>query len=468
MTEMTKSYLSDNVQNHAGTRTLELPKQPWSKVLPALLERGELIVLALPGVPALIAYLLFGNSLLFQILFGVTALFLLSRIGHHRKAVRVELRRYHKARKTQLLDETELQALNLCARFIYRDQGWYHTYETYPFWDRKAGYDDPAFSKSDPYFQMRFDYSEQLAQGLKRDWGISSKQGTMAMVHGLRDGQHHRCAIIGLIEREGFSTVYDILSDLTGLPQEQFHPVFFPDHEDADLPDDLDGALAIFELETGPFLEAIQQKCDELDDPQSLSVHGDARDQIFQIVRHIGRLALRNDLRNIFLFSTEAIDKVLYPQGKDDLLALGWGFDLSRGMFLLRRAYAAGFITQEELRAELPGYRQIASAVFSDWESYFCSEVIGFLSWKMRDAELADAYDAAARAARECKGALAQGFPIGKQISWPEADETARRALRDLFKHGEVNPIFLPDTLGARANEDGFQQVGRPEDVVLH
>lgn len=465
---MTKSYLSDNIQNHAGTRSLELPKQPWRDVLPQLATRAELFVLALPGIPALLLLWLFGESLLFYVFFGLTVLLLQSAIRRHRTAVRRELIRYHKGRDTQLLDEDELQALSLSARFTYRQKGWYHTYETFPFWDRKAGYDDPAFSKSDPYFQMQFDYSEQLAQRLKLDWGITSKQSALSVIRELRDGKYHRCAIIGHIEREGFGTVYDILSDLTDLPPGQFHPAFFPDHDDAEPDQTLGDALAQFDLGAGPFLEAVQSKCAELDDPGALALDGDARDQIFHIVRHIGRLVLRNDLRNLFLFDTQVVDKVLYPQGAQELLALGWGFDLSRGMFLLRRAYAAGFVTQDELRAELPRFRQIASAVFTDWDSYFCSEVIGFLSWKIRDGNADEAFEATARTARECKGVIAQGVPIGKQLGWPVANDAARKALRDSFEDGEANPIFLPETLGAGGKSARFERSRRPADVILH
>lgn len=468
-TSMTKPFLSDNIQNLAGTRTVPPPKQPWLTVFKELFNFGEMVAIALPAIPTLIVFYLFGAGLLFYILLIPTLLMLDAALRRHRQAARHEIKRYHKARENTPLTLPELQALNLCARFTYRNQGWYHTYENYPFWDRKAMYDDPAFSESDPYLQQNFDYSEHMAQSLKRDWSITSKPGTLSTVTSLRDGQMHRCEIISLINREGFDTVYGLLTPLSHAAPDSFHPLFFPeDEDDPNMGQSLSAALSQLGVDKAEFLAHIHDKCHELDDPEQLHLHGDARDQIFQMVRHIGRLSLRNDLRNIFLFDAETVDKVLYPQGELDLLPLGWGFDLSRGMFLLRRAYAAGFVTRDELIAQLPGYRQIASAVFSDWQSYFCSEVIGFLSWKLRDAEPAEAFKAAGIVADETRSALRQEFPIGNQLPWPDPDTEAQNRLAACFSETEANPFFLPQTLGVRVSQPRLEELEQPKNAVLH
>ncbi|MBO9401189.1 DUF1266 domain-containing protein [Shimia sp. R9_3] len=469
---MTKPFLSSNIQNLAGTRTLTLPKEPWRRVYSNLFTRIRVIVLSVSSLPALLSLPFFGVSEIFFYLMIPTLFLTHFAVRKLRGRAKQEITRYHKARENELLGEEELQALNLCARFTYRDQGWYHTYENFPFWDRKAGYDDPAFSETRPYITLKFDYSEHLARSLKQSWGITSKKGALTMIHDLRDGKLHRCSIVNMFNQEGFDIVYDILSSLTGVPHDSFHQVFFPDEDQPHAAEtqgqSLVAALDQFGLDEAVFLAAIRDKCEEFEDPQSLKLHGDARDQMFQIVRHVGRLALRNDLRNMFLFKAEAIDQVLYPQGEDDLLALGWGFDLSRGMFLLRNAYAAGFLSREELRSELPAYRQVASAVFPDWQSYFCSEVIGYLSWKMRDSKPADAYSETSGAADECHKVMAQHFPIGRQLPWPEADAAAKEALAQALAGNDVNPFFMPQTLGAAVAPPPLAEISQPEGALLH
>lgn len=469
---MTNEFLSDNVQNLAGTREVPPPKQSWASALSEVFIQSRLILLGVSAVPAALLFLMFGAGVLFWIFTIFPALILDSSLRRSRYAAKREIRRYHAARENEILSVEELQALNLCARFTYRDSGWYHTYENSPYWDRKAGFDDPAFSETRPYLHQKFDYSEQLAHGLKRDWGIMSKQSAFSMIRELRDGQHHRCAIVNLITQDGFDIVYGILSDLTGTPQGSFHPVFFPEDNDAGHEEVASGslvaALAQFGLDEATFFQAIENKCAELEDPYSLSVHGTARDQMFQIVRHIGRLALRNDVRNMFLFDVQTIDQVLYPQGEQGLLSLGWGFDLSRGMFLLRRSYAAGFLSREELQAELPAYRQIASAAFPDWTSYFCSEVIGYLSWKASKVDSSEAYASASTTARECRDALEQQFPIGQQVPWPEADEAAHKRLQEAMGGGDLNPFFKPETLGAKAAKPSFEEIPQPAGAMLH
>ncbi|WP_412554892.1 DUF1266 domain-containing protein [Shimia sp. MIT1388] len=469
---MTNEFLSDNVQNLAGTRTVPPPKQSWAKAISEAFIQSRLILLGLSAVPAALSFLVFGAGVLFWIFMIFPALILDSSLRRSRYAATREIKRYHAARENELLSVEELQALNLCARFTYRDSGWYHTYENSPYWDRKAGFDDPAFSETRPYLHQKFDYSEQLAHGLKRDWGITSKQSAFSTIRELRDGQYHRCSIVNLITQDGFEIVYGILSKLTGAPEGSFHPVFFPEGEDAAQEEVAGGSLVAaldqFGLDEATFFQAIDEKRAELDDPYTLSVHGTARDQMFQIVRHIGRLALRNDVRNMFLFDVQAIGQVLYPQGDQDLLALGWGFDLSRGMFLLRRCYAAGFLSREELQAELPAYRQIAAAAFPDWTSYFCSEVIGYLSWKAAKVESSEAYASASTTARECRDALEQQFPIGQQVPWPEADDAARGRLREALEGGDVNPFFKPETLGAKVAKPALENIPQPAGAMLH
>ncbi|MDA5555640.1 DUF1266 domain-containing protein [Shimia sp. MMG029] len=469
---MTNTFLSDNVQNLAGTRMVPPPKQPWGKVISEQFIQSRLIVVGGSAVPAALCLLLFGAGILFWVLLIFPAIMVNSSFSRSRYAAKREIKRYHKGRDNALLSEDEIQALNLCARFTYRDKGWYNTYENYPFWDRKAGYDDPAFSETRPYQHQNFDYSEHLMHALKRDWGISSKQAALSMIHDLRDGRVHRTAVVTLFNQEGFDIVYDLLAQLSGAPHNSFHPVFFPEEEIADsegiLGQSMAAALDQFGLDEATFFKAIADKCAELDDPETLKPHGDARDQMFQIVRHIGRLAVRNDVRNMFLFDMDTIDRVLYPQGELDLLSLGWGFDLSRGMFLLRRAYAAGFLTREELQHELPAYRKIASAAFPDWKAYFCSEAIGFLSWKVQKEDTSDAYAAASKAAEECHGALRQQFPIDNQVSWPKADDAAQEELKRLFDGGEVNPFFMPQTLGAKAMLPSLEEIHQPDGAMLH
>ncbi|MBO9472035.1 DUF1266 domain-containing protein [Shimia sp. R10_1] len=470
---MTETFLSDNVQNLAGTCTVPPQKQPWKRVLPELFVLSRLKVMALSALPAVFCDFVLGGGVLFWVSLVFPAIMLESCIRCSRTAPKREIERYHEGRKNVLLSAEELQALNLCARFTYRDKGWYHTYENYPFWDRKAGYDDPAFSETRPYQHQNFDYSEHLMHALKRDWGISSKQAALSMIHDLRDGRLHRTAAVTLFNQEGFDIVYDLLADMSGAPHNSFHPVFFPEEEAADsgemLGQSMAAALDQFGLDEATFFKAIADKCAELDDPETLKPHGDARDQMFQIVRHIGRLAVRNDVRNMFLFDKETIDRVLYPQGELDLLSLGWGFDLSRGMFLLRRAYAAGFLTREELQHELPAYRKIASAAFPDWNAYFCSEAIGFLSWKVQKSDTSEAYAAAAKAAEECHMALRQQFPIDHQVPWPEADDAAQDALKGIFDGGEVNPFFMPQTLGAKVTTVlSLDEIVQPEGALLH
>ncbi|MTH96300.1 DUF1266 domain-containing protein [Roseibium sp. RKSG952] len=446
---MSKPYMEDIIQNMDQTREVPVRKLPFWKNLFKFNDPAFCVMWVMFFTPAALTFWIIGDGLVFRGLLFIGIGLWLALTKAYRMAPAKELEIYHKARGNEPLTREQIQALGLSARFTYRDMGWYHTLEVGAFILRNGTEPDPVDAVK-KFEHMTFHFSDKRAEGLKRDWGVSSRSEILDLAGQLCFGHGHRTGIVDIVNQEGFDKLYHRLTRNSDLSRGQLHQLIFEDDEDAE-------GVSLFLKKN--VLSRLEMTNSELEKVVSdiLEDHGaeremlpggiDFRAEIHCYARQIGRETIKSDLKNIFNMPPSAIDYIFKPQGRHGIVPLAWGFDICRGVFIVRLAYMAGYLTRDEAWKELENFRLIASEVFDSWESFFCSEVIGYYTWYSGHSDREETLVATRKVANDILGALGQGFPINNMVDWPEPSAASRAVMDGLIAQEGANPFYRPELL---------------------
>ncbi|KZL05033.1 hypothetical protein PsAD2_04584 [Pseudovibrio axinellae] len=468
-TLMTKAYLEDIIQNMDDTREVPVRKLPFWKNLFRFRDPAQWVIYMIIFAPAGLAFWAAGDGLLFRSLLFMALVLWLALTAAHRREPATELAKYHKVRGNEPLSKEEIQAVNLCARFIYRDMGWYHTLEAGPFCNNAQLAKDPV---NDIEFKfLKFYFSDSRAKMLKNDWGLSGRKSTLDMLEKLCLGRQHRTAIINNIDQDGLDRIYKFMTQESEMDPAELHRVIFDDEQEfgvASLAAErkVFSTLKISEKELQTYITEMLQ---DFGNTQPVLVMGmDLKSKILTYARQLGREIFKSDLKHIYNMPAEAIEYIFKPQGRHGIIPLGWAYDISRGVFVTRSAYMAGYLTKEDAWEQLHNFRMIAAEVFDSWESFFCSEVLGYYAWYSGHSSADESTNAAQQTAQSVLGALKQQFPISNQVDWPESTQESRAMIDGLIAQDGANPFFRPETLEPSLAQQPIPDISAGAGATLH